>query len=146
MKIIENVYNGKSAHIVGDLIVCGCQAITLDELDEVAKKYGVTDFKVSEIISLFDLETNWDEAVSCEDWRVRKAVALQGHSLDILVNDPDWEVRKAVAKQGYGLNVLINDESWLVRKAVALKGYGLKTLINDEEWIVRKEAKRQLNN
>lgn len=124
MKIIDNVYEGKSAYILGDLIVCGCQAITLDELDEVAKKYGVTDFKVSEIISLFDLETNWDEAVSCEDWRVRKAVALQG----------------------YGLNVLINDVEWIVRIAVAKQGFGLDTLINDVEWIVRKEAKRQLNN
>ena len=99
MKIIDNVYEGKSAYILGNLIVCGCQTISIDELDEVAKKYGVTDFKVSEIISLFDLETNWDEAIAYEDWRVRRAVAKQGFGLETLINDVEWIVRKEAKRQ-----------------------------------------------
>jgi len=144
MKEIKNVYNGKSAFIVGELVACGCQALRADELDEAAKKFEVTKYKLNKIKDALNSETNWDEAITHESYYVRMACAKQGVGLETLVEDRDWIVRRAVAKQGYGLDILVNDEESDVRFEVAKHGFGLKTLVNDLSWTVRAEAEKQL--
>ena len=166
MKEIKNVFNGKSAFIVGELVACGCQALRAEELDQAAQTFEVSDSKLKEIKDALNSETNWDEAITHESynvriacvrqrvgletlvndkhWMVRFEVAKQGFGLDILVNDEDFDVRIAVANHGFGLETLVNDKVWAVRREVAKQGFGLDTLVNDKYWIVRAEAEKQL--
>ena len=145
MKKIEYFYDGDyPLYFVGKYIFCGCQRGTIDQVDEVAKKYS---FDVQRVKHIYYKEHNPDEDVSSfvfhEDWWVRIEVARQGYGLEILVKDEDWWVRRAVAEQGYGLNILINDKDFRVRVAVASQGYGLEILVKDEDWWVRRAVAQQ---
>ena len=144
MREIKNVFNKQSAFIVGELIVCGCQRLRVDELDEAAEKFGVTKYKLNKIKAALGSKTNWNEALTHESPTVRKEVARQGFGLDTLVKDKYWMVRYEVAKQGFGLDLLVNDKHTLVRREVVRQGFGLDILVNDEDSDVREEAEKQL--
>ncbi len=88
-------------------------------------------------------EQNLQSLVCHDETYVRQAVAKQGYSLEILVNDTEWPVRQAVAERGYGLDVLVNDKNWIVRQAVAEQGYGLDILISDVDRDVRQAVAKQ---
>ena len=110
-------------------------------------KYVAERIKLVRELSKEDInkyfEQNLQSLVCHDETYVRQAVAKQGYSLEILVNDTEWPVRQAVAKQGYGLDVLVNDENWIVRQAVAEQGYGLDILISDVDRDVRQTVAKQ---
>ena len=92
-------------------------------IKQCGNKYAAERIKLVRELSKEDInkyfEQNLQSLVCHDETYVRQAVAKQGYSLEILVNDTEWPVRQAVAKQGYGLDVLVNDENWIVRQAVA---------------------------
>jgi hypothetical protein len=146
MIIIKNRFKGKDTYIIGKLINNACQYFTIDEMDEVCKKFGVHGNIKNEVRKLYyeNGETeNWDELAKHENIKVRAAVAKQGYCLDILVNDECWVIRLAVAKQGFGLDKLVNDTDSFVRSEVARQFYGLDILVNDKKAHVRKIARQK---
>ena len=79
----------------------------------------------------------WDLAATLPNFVHRKAVAMQGKSLDILLNDINPNVRATVATQNHRLDLLVNDPSEIVRVAVARQRYDLDVLANDPCDLVR---------
>ena len=145
----------KGFHFCKDLLVTGLyynmdHATTVyaevEALGEVVGdaeniKYATDHIKVVRFLSEEEVkevvEASVDKLVDDEDWRVRLAVAEQGHGLEKLVDDEYWLVRRVVAGQGHGLEKLVEDKDWLVRLAVAEQGHGLEKLVDDEDWGVR---------
>jgi hypothetical protein len=124
MKIVKNHFEGKTTYIVGKLIINGCQTFTIDKLDAVCQIFKVPEEIKNEVRELYyengEVE-NWEKLAKYKNWRIREAVAKQGHCLDILVNDKDYFVREEVARQGYGLDILVNDLDIDVREIAAEK-------------------------
>lgn len=121
MITLKNHFGGNVTYIVGKYIINGCQTFHVDASGEVFEKYKVPNQIREEVLKLVNenIDEDFKEAIQRAEVKVRKAVAMQGYGLDVLINDEDWSVRKAVAKQGYGLDVLIKDEDWCVRRTVS---------------------------
>lgn len=156
MKIIENHFQNKNTYFVGNFCINGCQCFTLDEADEVFKKYNVP------IALQQDVRDNLPQAdwvmSDYYDFPIERIIAAHKSTPPSILarlstktnNATRMEVARNPNTSVSVLKTLSKDEYWGVRYTVSRNSNTpfllMMKLKKDGDFLVRDAASRALFN